>query len=67
MGFSSVPGKTYRIYVKTGTTTDFVVLHDDFIATETFTTFSDEGGGPNNIPHPSQETDKRIYKIVIKQ
>lgn len=66
IGFSSVAGKHYRIYVQTGSSDGFVVLHDDIEATGPTTQFTDEGGGPNNVAHPSEETNRRMYKIVVK-
>ncbi|MEW6536806.1 MAG: hypothetical protein AB1454_14445 [Candidatus Auribacterota bacterium] len=67
IGFSTIPGKYYRVYVDTGLTDGFVVLYDDIPAAGSVTAFADVGGGPNNIPHPSEETLMRIYKIVVKQ
>ncbi|RJP60914.1 MAG: FAD-dependent oxidoreductase [Candidatus Auribacter fodinae] len=67
MGWRSQPGKTYTLYVQTNMIgPDFVILEDNLISRGTHTYYVDQGGGPNNVPHPSEETGPRLYKIVEK-
>ncbi len=66
IGWNSAPNKTYRIYVQTDLIgPDFVLLEDNWESKGYQTFYMDQGGGPNSVPHPSQETGTRLYRVVV--
>ena len=67
LGWDSVEGKNYTIYVKSDSIgPDFVILKDNITATGDKYFYFDNGGGPNNVPNPSEETGSRFYKVVVE-
>jgi len=67
IGWNSAPGKTYRVYVKTDMVSPkYIILEDNLESKGYQTFFMDQGGGPNNVPHPSMETGVRTYRVVVK-
>ncbi len=67
LAWSSEPGVVYTIWVKSASIgPDYVVLEDDYVSKGFETIYPDQGGGPNNVPHPLLETDSRMYKVTVK-
>ena len=67
LGWDSVKGKNYTIYVKSESIgPDFVILKDNITADGNKSYYFDNGGGPNNISHPSKENGSRLYKIITE-
>ncbi len=66
--WNSVPGKVYRVWIQTDLIgPDFVILADDIPAQTEETICPDQGGGPNNVPHPVFDPNPRLYKISVKE
>ncbi|MEW6536824.1 MAG: FG-GAP-like repeat-containing protein [Candidatus Auribacterota bacterium] len=66
--WNSVPGKVYTLWVKSELLgPDFVVLYDDITCKTTETICPDQGGGPNDVPHPVSDPNARLYKISVKE
>jgi len=68
LNFKSALGKKYTISVKSNLTNDqWTVLNSNYSSQGNTTTYTDQGGGPNNVAHPSQEKGIRLYKITVKE
>jgi len=68
IGWESVSGKYYSVYVKSGLTQNqFLLLEDNFLANSDYSIYIDQGGGDNNIPPPSEENGARMYKVTVKE
>ncbi len=66
VSWSSIPGKTYVIMMKSELTgDDFVVMNDSFVAQEYESTFVDQGDESRAIPSPDSENGARLYRIII--
>ncbi len=66
IGWASVPGKIYRVYVQSDTLgPDFVLLVDGVKAKSVFTYCIDQGAGPNDVPHPTDDPSGRMYKVTV--
>jgi len=64
--WKSRPGIIYTIFAASYSTAgNFVILNDGYTSQGEITSFTDQGGGPNNLSHPREETRGRIYKISV--
>ena len=63
--WSSVPGKEYNVYATSGSFgTDYILLENNVIASDSETSYSDEGDVLKGILHPKDEPS-RLYKIIV--
>lgn len=63
--WSSIPGKTYRIWAGNGSLGNDSVWITDVVATGTQSSCTDQGDTDKGIPHPHNES-KRSYHVTIE-
>lgn len=64
IAWSSTSGIVYTIWVKVATD-DFVILYDNFIATDLESFCIDQGS--DIIPNPLSDSRTRLYKVTVKE
>lgn len=64
--WKSRPNISYTIFAKSQYSGgQFVVLTDNYLSQGEITSYTDQGGGPNALPHPCMESKGRLYKISV--